>query len=125
MKMTAKEYWKLFLFKCLDNLASVKVWMFLLPFMVASGLMAYIISMNVDFINLSLQLVKDEHPQEAQNIINSFAICVNAFTAWCTFNVALITPIIAVREIFKVKKLNALANGTAVETKEIIKKMAA
>jgi hypothetical protein len=122
--MTFKEYWKLFLFKCLDNLASVKVWMFLLPFMVASGLMAFIISMNVDFINLSLQLVKDSHPQEAQNIINSFVICVNAFTAWCTFNVALITPLIAVREIYKVKKLNALANSADDKAKEEINKIA-
>jgi hypothetical protein len=122
--MTFKEYGKLFLFKCLDNLASVKVWFFILPFMVSSGLMAWIISNNVDFIKLTMQVLGKDHPGEYKAIIDSFAICVNAFTAWCTFNVALITPIIAMREIFKVKKLDALANGTSPEAKDEIKKIA-
>ena len=122
--MTFSEYWKLFLFKCLDNLASVKVWMFLMPFMVSSALMAWIISSNIDFINLSMQLVKESHPMEAKNIMDSFGICVTAFTAYCTFNVALITPILAIREIYKVKKLNALANGTDEKAKKEINKIA-
>lgn len=121
--MTFKEYSKLFLFKCLDNLASVKVWMFLLPFVISSLLMAWIISSNVDFIKLTMIVLGKDHPSEYKAIIDSFAICVNAFTAYCTFNVALITPIIAVREIFKVKKLDALANGSTDVVKDEIKKI--
>jgi len=73
--------------KILENLASVKIWLFLLPFWISSFFMykvlAYmIISKTVDYV-----------------VLNTM------FTAWTTFNITLVGTIIAAREVFKVAKI--------------------
>jgi hypothetical protein len=49
-------------------------------------------------------------PAEMSGIISQLQIAGDVFIAWCTFNVSLASVIIAVREIFKVKKLHALTD---------------
>lgn len=123
--MDLKEYSALFWKKCLDNLASVKVWIFMLPFIMSTIFMGWIISENVEFIQLTMAVLGKDHPSEYKAIIDSFAMCVNSFTSWCTFTVALGSMVIGVREVFKVQKLKALANGSSPEAKEEIKNLAA
>lgn len=114
-----KEYWSLFFKKILENLASVKVWFFILPFIVSSAYLFYIIFSHLAFIKLALLTVAGDNKELIQPILSQMEIITAAFTAWCTFNVTLIGTIIVVREIFKVSKLKAVneaAKNGAAET---------
>jgi hypothetical protein len=117
----AKKYWGEFGRKCLDNLASVKVWFFMFPFVVSTVGLAYLIGMDMHIIKTQLEkLVAD--PTHAVAIIKQMEIITNMFIAWCTFNVSLAGTVIVVRETFKVKKLTAL-NDEKRDNSEVIERI--
>lgn len=123
-----KEYWSLFFKKILENLASVKVWFFILPFIVSSLYLGWIIFSHLAFIKSTLLLVAGENKELINPILSQVETITSVFTAWCTFNVTLIGTIIVVREIFKVSKLKAVneaAKNGAAETgvKDVINKV--
>lgn len=93
------SYLKGFFVKCLENMASAKMWMFLLPFCVSS------IFMGVFMFSMESMRSAGINPAD---MTAQLGIVGDVFIAWCTFNVSLASVIIAVREIFKVKKLQAL-----------------
>jgi len=97
-----------FFIKCLENLASAKMWMFLLPFIVSTAFMGVFLGSSLYYVKTSL-LAAGITPEQMDMIIGRLAIVGDVFIAWCTFNVSLASVIIAVREIFKVKKIQALA----------------
>lgn len=102
-----KSYLKGFFVKCLENMASAKMWMFLLPFVVSSVFMGTFLGFSIEMVRGSLKSAGIT-PAEMLPIIEQLKIAGDVFIAWCTFNVSLASVIIAVREIFKVKKLQAL-----------------
>jgi hypothetical protein len=101
------KYIKGFFVKCLENMASAKMWIFLMPFCVSSILMGYFTFESLDFVRETLHK-SGVSPAEMTSVIGQLKIIGDVFIAWCTFNVSLASVIIAVREIFKVKKLKAL-----------------
>jgi hypothetical protein len=102
-----KSYLKGFFVKCLENMSSAKMWMFLLPFIVSSVFMGVFMGFSIEMIRESLRTA-GVTPAEMSAIVSQLGLVGDVFIAWCTFNVSLATIIIAVREIFKVKKLHAL-----------------
>jgi len=121
----AKEYWCAFGVKCLENLASVKVWFFILPFIVSTIVLAVLVGWHLEFIKDSLEaIVASEHRDKLVPILLQMKIVSDMFIAWCTFTVSLAGTIIVVRETFKVKKLTAL-NEEEKNNTEIIEKMKA
>ena len=100
-----------FFVKCLENMASAKMWMFLLPFVVSTGLMAFFMYQSIDMVKLTIHAA-GVTPEQMSGIIGQLGIVGDVFIAWCTFNVSLASVIVAVREIFKVKKLQALGDPT-------------
>ena len=92
-----------FFIKCLENLASAKMWMFLLPFIVSTAFMGVFLGSSLYYVKTSL-LAAGITPEQMDMIIGRLAIVGDVFIAWCTFNVSLASVIIAVREIFKVKR---------------------
>jgi hypothetical protein len=105
------SYVKGFFVKCLENMSSAKMWLFLLPFAVSSVFMAVFLGFSIEMIRGSLHAA-GVSVFEMTSIITQLKIAGDVFIAWCTFNVSLATVIIAVREIFKVKKLKALKTAT-------------
>ena len=106
------SYLKGFFVKCLENLSSAKMWMFVLPFLASSAFMGYFLYSAVGMIKTTLDAA-GVSPAEMANVIKQLKMIGDVFIAWCTFNVSLASVIIAVREIFKVKKLKALSTEEA------------
>lgn len=105
--MHQHSYIKGFFVKCLENMASAKMWMFLLPFAISSIFMGVFLGFSIEMIRESLNAAGIT-PADMSTIIDQLGLVGDIFIAWCTFNVSLASVIIAVREIFKVKKLQAL-----------------
>jgi hypothetical protein len=91
-------------------MSSAKMWIFLMPFIVSSAFMGFFLFHSIDMVKTTLA-VAGIKPAEMSVIISQLRIAGDVFIAWCTFNVSLATVIIAVREVFKVKKLNALTDS--------------
>jgi hypothetical protein len=117
----AKEYWCAFWVKCLENLASVKVWFFVFPFVVSTIVMGVLVGYHLDFMKTSLKAVTTD-PKLLADILKQMKTITDMFIGWCTFNVSLAGVIIVVRETFKVNKLKAL-NEEDKDNSEVIKKM--
>lgn len=107
--ITFGSYIKGFFVKSLENMASAKMWMFLMPFVVSTGLMGFFMYQSIDMVKMTIQSA-GVTPEQMSGIIGQLGIVGDVFIAWCTFNVSLASVIIACREIFKVKKMNALAS---------------
>ena len=119
----AKDYWCRFGVKVLENLASVKVWFFIFPFIVSTVILSVLVGWHIEFIQGSLKaIVAAEHKDMLVPILQEMRSVMNMFIAWCTFNVSLAGTIIVVRETFKVKKLTAL-NDEEKDNSEVIEKM--
>lgn len=112
------QYFKGFVVKCLENLASAKMWMFVLPFVVSTAFMGVYLWQAIDMIKSTLSAA-GMSPEDLNLVIGQMGMVGDVFIAWCTFNVSLASVIIAVREVFKVKKMQALANGGAEAKVEI------
>ena len=119
MSVETKQYFKAFFVKCLENLASVKVWFFILPFIISTGVLAWIVGSHITFMKLMLAKV-DNATMVA--VLKEMEIITKMFIAWCTFNVSLAGTIIVIRETFKVKKLIAL-NEEEKDNSEVIEQM--
>ena len=117
----AKKYWGEFGRKCLDNLASVKVWFFMFPFVVSTIVMAVLVGWHIEFIKEALKAIITNQNLLVP-IIKQMEIITNMFIAWCTFNVSLAGTVIVVRETFKVKKLTAL-NAEKRDNSEVIERI--
>jgi hypothetical protein len=104
------DYIKGFFVKCLENMASAKMWMFLLPFVVSTVFMGIFLGYSLYYVKISLTAMGIT-PAEMSVIVSQMIVVGDVFIAWCTFNVSLASVIVAVREIFKVKKLKALASS--------------
>lgn len=115
----AKKYWKAFGVKVLENLASVKVWFFIFPFVISTGVLIWLVGSHIMFIQLMLSKV-DNATMVA--VVKEMKTITETFIAWCTFNVSLAGTIIVVRETFKVKKLTAL-NEEEKDNSEAIENM--
>lgn len=116
----AKEYWCAFWIKCLENLASVKVWFFMLPFIVSTAVMAILVGFHLDFVKFCLDAVVSDKGQ-LHLILKEMKTITDMFIGWCTFNVSLAGTVIVVREVFKVSKLKALNEEDRDNTEEIKK----
>jgi hypothetical protein len=103
----AKIYWSDFWCKCLENLASLKVWFFVGPFVVSTIIMAVLISNHFSYIEVALAALMED-PRQLAGIIKQMEIMTKMFAAWCTFNVSLAGTVIVLRETFKIRKLTAL-----------------
>lgn len=117
----AKKYWAEFRIKCLDNLASVKVWFFMLPFIVSTIVMAVLIGWHIEFIKEAMKAIVSNQTLLVP-VIKQMEIITNMFIAWCTFNVSLAGTVIVVRETFKVKKLTAL-NDEKKDNSDVIERI--
>jgi hypothetical protein len=123
MPAELKEYFRGFLVKILENLSSVKVWFFILPFIVSTCVLGYLAYEHVQIVKMALaDLIKEGKQDIFVDLIKQMEIVMTMFIAWCTFNVSLAGTIVVVRETFKVKKLIAL-NDEAKDNSEQIKKM--
>ena len=118
----AKEYWCAFWVKCLENMASVKVWFFVGPFILSTIMVSVLIYFQLNFMIDALKQISD--PDKLVPILKEMKTVTNLVIAWCTFNVSLAGTIIVVRETFKVKKLTAL-NDEETDNTEHIKAMKA
>lgn len=119
----AKGYWKAFGVKCLENFASAKVWFFMLPFLVSTVIMIFLINQHLEFLREALTaIVAVEHKDKLVQILQEMKTVTDMFIAWCTFTVSLAGTIVVVREVFKVKKLTAL-NDEDSDNSEKIEKM--
>jgi hypothetical protein len=112
---TMSSYIKGFFVKCLENLSSAKMWMFILPFVVSTAFMGVFLAYSLHYIHLTLKAAGIS-PEDMSVIIGQLGVVGDVFIAWCTFNVSLASVIIAVREVFKVKKMQALAEVPDTET---------
>lgn len=111
------SYWSAAWRKIIQNLVSVKVWFFLLPFIFSTIYMAIILYNNLDIIYLILSDRLDVNTLNQINLM--FNTLTNTFISWCTFNTALIGTIIVVREVFKTAKIRVLkeVDGKEEDTK--------
>ena len=117
----AKEYWCAFWVKILENLASVKVWFFIFPFIVSTVVMAILVGWHIHFMKDALATITAE-PKLLAEILGQMKTITDMFIGWCTFNVSLAGVIIVARETFKVNKLKAL-NEEDKDNSEIIEKI--
>ncbi len=105
-----EKFWsstfKQFTVKILENFASVKVWLFLLPFSISTLYMGYILYQQIHLIDLLIKTTIT-NPLVLESIHNAYTTATETFNAWCVFNVSLTGTIIVVRETFKVSKLRA------------------
>lgn len=124
-----KQYWTLFFKKILENLASVKVWFFILPFIVSSLYLGWIIFSHLLFIKMTLTAILGTKTELIDPILTQMKTITEAFAAWCTFNISLAGTVIVVRETFKVSKLKAVneanknGNGNGTAAKDEIAKV--
>ena len=116
----AKKYWAEFRIKCLDNLASVKVWFFMFPFIVSTVILTYLVLDFAGVMKTSVDAISN--PVVSASISKNMQIIANMFIAWCTFNVSLAGTVIVVRETFKIKKMTSL-NIEKRENTEIIERI--
>lgn len=116
----AKEYWCAFWIKCLENLASVKVWFFMLPFIVSTVVMVILVGFHLDYVKFCLNTIVEDKGQLVL-ILKEMKTITDMFIGWCTFNVSLAGTVIVVREVFKVSKLKALNEEDRDNTEEIKK----
>ena len=117
----AKNYWKEFGQKCLDNLASVKVWFFMLPFIVSTIVMSILIGWHLAFIKEAMEVMVSDSSRLVA-IIKQMEIITNMFIAWCTFNVSLAGTVIVTRETFKIRKMTSL-NYERTDNSEVIERI--
>ena len=118
--MEKVSIWSLFVEKVLENLASVKVWFFVLPFIASTGIFAYICFTQFGFIETALAAIST-HPELIVSILGQMKLITDTFLAWCTFNISLIGSIIVVREVYKVKKLKSINDADSAEKVDKIK----
>jgi len=122
MPAEVKEYFKAFIVKVLENLSSVKVWFFILPFIVSTAVLGYLAYEHVELVKEALgALVEKEKHDALASILKEMGTLMDMFIAWCTFNVSLAGTIIVVRETFKVKKLVALNEEDSDNSEKIAK----
>ena len=57
----ARKYWCAFGVKVLENLASVKVWIFMLPFIVSTFVLWVIVGYHIHFMKDALSLLVADH----------------------------------------------------------------
>jgi hypothetical protein len=117
----AREYWFAFGVKILENLASVKVWFFILPFIVSTVIMSILVGWHLQFIKEAIRSIV-ENKELLVPILKEMKTITDMFIGWCTFNVSLAGVIIVVRETFKVTKLKAL-NEEDKDNSEVIEKI--
>ena len=84
------SFMKASIHRCVENMLSVKVWLFCIPLVISTFVLMHVINI----------VQADGSPS---------ADVVSAFKGWLTFVVSLAGTIVVVREIFKVSKINALA----------------
>ena len=116
----ARGYWCAFGVKILENLASVKVWFFIFPFVISTIVMSILVWYHLGFIKESLALIVN-NKELLVPILKEMRTITDMFIAWCTFTVSLAGTIVVVREVFKVKKLSALNEEKKDNTEEIKK----
>jgi hypothetical protein len=123
MSIEFKQVLNAFGIKILENLASVKVWLFILPFIVSTVILGYLSYEHVQIVKLAIaDLIKDGKHDIFVDLVKQMELVMTMFTAWCTFNVSLAGTIIVVRETYKVRKLIALNNEDK-DNSEVIEKM--
>lgn len=122
METVVESYIKGFFIKCLENLSSAKMWMFLMPFIVSSIFMGAFLGFSIEMIRGTLTAA-GMTPTDMSAVIGQLNTVGDVFIAWCTFNVSLASVIIAVREVFKVKKLQALTEPAKSMTEAIAKEI--
>jgi beta-lactamase regulating signal transducer with metallopeptidase domain len=118
----ARNYWKEFGLKCLDNLASVKLWFFMLPFIVSTIVMSILIKTHLTFMKDAARAVLGNDYTLIAPIIDRMDIITTMFIAWCTFTVSLAGTVIVVRETFKIRKMTSL-NYERRDNTEIIERI--
>jgi hypothetical protein len=114
----SKNYWKAFGIKCLENLASVKVWLFMLPFVVSTIALWILVGYHIHFITEALKMVTGNN-EYVVPVLQQMKTISDMFIDWCTFNVSLGGMVIVIRETFKVSKLKALNEEKRDNSKEI------
>ena len=103
--------WQVIKWRLAENFLSVKVWLFLLPFIMSTILLIALAYLDYTFIITVLARTG----VEKDTITFASAMMKHLFGAygnWLTFNVSIVGAIVVVREIFKVRKIQALANGS-------------
>lgn len=122
-----KDLWLAFFRKILENLTSVKVWFFILPFVVSTAFLGWIIYQEFRILKTVLTMIIANKELLAA-LLAQVKVVSDTFIAWCTFNVSLVGTIIVVREVFKVSKMKTLKelaiNGEASETKKQVENIA-
>jgi len=109
MPVEVRKYLGSFFVKVLENLGSVKVWFFILPFIVSTIVLGYLAYEHVQLVKEALAALVDKEKHDIlAAVLKEMNTVMNMFIAWCTFNVSLAGTIIVIRETFKVKKLIAL-----------------
>jgi len=105
LDVETKNYLKAVLYKLSENFLSVKVWFFLLPFIISCGYTYILIKFQFEYILEYSKKVIDD-PTKYEFIIAIFTNLKEIFTAWLTFNVTLVGTVIIVKELFEIPKLN-------------------
>lgn len=114
--------WKSFIKKwsqaILQNFLSVKVWMFILPMSIFTGILFWLA--DKDYINMIEQITKSNlnGDQVVELIKSQREYFRELIQYYFTAIGSIIGSIIAVREVFKVSKLNTLTNEEVKEMRE-------
>ena len=104
LDVEAKNYLKAVLYKLSENFLSVKVWFFLLPFIISCGYTYILIKFQFDYIlEYSKKIIED--PTKYEFIIAIFTNLKEIFTSWLTFNVTLVGTVIVVKALLEIPKL--------------------
>lgn len=104
LDVETKNYFKAILYKLSENLLSVKVWFFLLPFIISCGYTYILIKFQFDYIlEYSKKIIED--PTKYEFVVALFTNLKEVFTSWLTFNVTLVGTVIVVKEVFEIPKL--------------------
>ena len=104
LDIETKNYFKAVLYKLSENLLSVKVWFFLLPFIISCGYTYILIKFQFDYIlEYSKKIIED--PTKYEFVVALFTNLKEVFTSWLTFNVTLVGTVIVVKEVFEIPKL--------------------
>lgn len=101
-----REYFRRFGIRILENLASAKMWFFLLPFIISTIYLGYTLFVGIGFAETVL--MNEATPEGYNTLVALFGQVKDTFISWCTFNVSLASAIVVVRETFKVQKLKQL-----------------
>lgn len=102
----------------LQNFLSVKVWMFILPMTIFTAILLYLA--NEDYTTMISQITKSNltGEQVVTLITSQRDYFVKLIQFYFTSVGAIIGSVIAVREVFKVSKLNSLSNSEVKEMRE-------